>query len=229
MKNTIRKAVYSILTFLMDREWLVYILATKQEKELLGFKRDGYLNDIGWINSMTTQSVIDKDGNPLPWVTYPFIRFIDEKLNHNLDIFEFGSGNSTLFYAARVASVDSVENDKFWFEKIRNTVPQNTRLFFCHLEYGGEYGNFASTTDKPYDMIIVDGRDRVNCCKKSIAALKPGGVVVLDDSERTQYADGVDYLLQSGFKKIDFWGIAPMVNNHKSTTLFYRDNNCLGI
>jgi hypothetical protein len=229
MKNAIRKAIYSILTFLMGREWLLFLLSNQQERNLLGFKREGYLYDIGWVKSMTDQNVVGKDGRPLPWVTFPFIAFIDDRLKRDLEIFEYGSGNSTLYYAAKVASVDSVENDKYWYEKIKNTMPQNTKLFFCDLEYGGAYSKYAAETGKYYDMIIVDGRDRVNCCISSISSLKPGGVVVLDDSERKDYEAAPAFLLENGFKKIDFWGMAPMVSNHKCTTIFYRGNNCLGI
>ena len=42
---------------------------------------------------------IDKNSNPLPWVTYGFIDFISERLNKSIDVFEYGSGNSTLWYA----------------------------------------------------------------------------------------------------------------------------------
>lgn len=88
---------------------------------------------------------------------------------------------------------------------------------------------FPLTLNKKYHIIIIDGRDRVNCIKNSIKCLKPEGVIVLDDSERTQYLEGIRFLLNEGFKKIDFWGISPGLSYKKSTTIFYTENNCLGI
>ena len=213
----------------MKREKLINLLSDKEEKALIEFKKSGYLYDIGWINSLSTGTIINKDGSPLPWVTYPFIHFIDKRLQSSFDIFEFGSGNSTLYYADRVASVQCVENNEFWYDKIKSTMPINVQLYYCELVYGGEYCRYAATMSNKYDMIIVDGRDRVNCCINNLSALKPTGVVILDDSERKQYTAGIDFLTENGFKRLDFWGTAPTVNYLKCTTIFYRSNNCLGI
>ncbi len=227
--GAMKKVIYHILTSLIKREKLIAILSDKEEKELLAFKKGGYLYDIGWINSLSTGTIIDKEGKPLPWVTYPYIKFIEERLKNGFEIFEFGSGNSTLYYADKVAAVYSVENNEFWYDKIKTTMPSNVKLFYCELVYGGEYCQYATQTGNKYDMIIVDGRDRVNCCKNNLPALKSTGVIVLDDSERVQYAPGINFLIEKGFKRIDFWGTAPTVNYLKCTTVFYRDNNCLGI
>lgn len=231
MKSLLKKLLYKILITLMDREKLLFLITSKSntERELLGFKTGGYLHDIGWTNSIATSNIVDLTNDPLPWVTYPFIEFIGKRLQKDFDIFEFGSGNSTLYYSKHVASVDSVENDLFWFNKIKNEMPANANLFYQELVNGGDYSKYSLQTGKKYDMIVVDGRDRVNCCKESVNALKPTGVIILDDSERAEYSDGIGFLVENGFKKIDFWGIAPAVNYLKCTTLFYRDNNCLEI
>jgi len=229
LKKYVRKVIYNVLTLFMDREKLIFLLANDEEKTLLGFKRGGYLYDIGWTKSIITGNVTDASNNPLPWVTYPFIEFIAQRLTHTMDVFEFGSGNSTLYYAGRAASVYSVENDRLWFDKIKNTMPENVKLFYCELEDGGDYCKYAEKTDKKYDLVIVDGRDRVNCCINGIAALKPAGVIMLDDAERKEYNKGINFLGNNGFKRLDFWGTAPTINYLKCTTLFYKTNNCLGI
>jgi hypothetical protein len=225
----LRKLLYNLLTLFFNRQKLMFLLADKQERSLLGFKQAGYLYDIGWINTIDTEQIIDKDNAPLPWVTYPFISFIAGRLNINLQVFEFGSGNSTLYYSKRVSHVDSVENDNFWYEKIKNTMPGNVSLFYCELAEDGEYCRYTQRTNKAYDIIIVDGRDRVNCCLQSFNSLNAGGVLVLDDSEREEYTEAINFLTNRGFKRLDFWGLAPAVNYHKCTTIFYRPNNCLDI
>ena len=42
------------------------------------------------------------------------------------------------------------------------------------------------------DVIAVDGRDRVNCVKHAMPKLKPGGVLVLDDSHRPRYREAFE-------------------------------------
>ncbi len=229
MSAFLRKITYNLLTLFFNREKLLFLLANKKERALLGFKHNGYLHDIGWVNTISTDQIIDKNSQPLPWVTYPFISFIETRLNNQLKIFEYGSGNSTLYYSKHAGHVDSVENDSFWYQKIKDTMPGNVNLFYSELEEDGEYCRYIQQTNKAYDIVIVDGRDRVNCCLQSFNALSPAGVLVLDDSERQEYTEAVGFLTNRGFKKIDFWGLAPTVNYLKCTSIFYRPDNCLDI
>lgn len=211
------------------RKFIKVLSNFKLLKQLISMNESGYLYNIGWINSFKYRIPIDKDSNPLPWVTYGFMDFISDRLNITMDIFEFGAGNSTLWYADKVNTVTSVEHDNAWFEKIQENMPKNVNINYKKLKYDGEYSKFPNTLDNKFDIVIVDGRDRVNCMKNAIRSIKDNGVIVLDDSERQQYKDGIDFLLNHNFKKIDFWGISPGLFYKKNTTVFYKKNNCLGI
>jgi hypothetical protein len=193
----------------------------------LGFK--GYLADRGWFGAYKTKSAIDENGNAIPWVTYSFIDFIKDRINKSHDIFEFGSGNSTIFYAKLAGSVYSVEHDKDWFERSSKINLQNVKMIQCDLVPGGDYCKSAAPTGKKFHVIIVDGRDRVNCCKQAIQSLAEDGVVVLDDSERNEYAEAHVFLKANGFKYLPFSGMAPGVIISKYTSVFYKPNNCLNI
>ena len=197
-------------------------------KFLLGQYDSGYLNHIGWFESLENEKPTDKDMNPLPWVTYPFIEFIKNRLDGVDSLFEFGSGNSTLFYSKYVKSVDAVEHDIGWFEHVKSNMPSNVRLIYRELDYGENYCRAAS--EKKYDLIIIDGRDRSNCIYQSISSLNDNGCIILDDSERETYSEASKWLIdKQGFKKIDFWGISPGLFHLKNTTVFYKVDNVLGI
>lgn len=198
-------------------------------KVLLSLGIKGYLADKGWFDAYRTKSAIDQDGNPIAWVTYSFIDFIKDRINKEHDIFEFGSGNSTLFYARLAKSVYSVEHDKEWFEKSSGIRLPNVNMIHCDLTPGGDYSKSAGITGRKFHMIIVDGRDRVNCCKQAIHSLTADGVVVLDDSERAEYAEAHDFFKKNGFKYLPFSGIAPGVIISKYTSIFYKPDNCLDI
>ncbi len=198
-------------------------------KSILSFNHKGYLNDVGWFKAFDSKSPVDGEGNPIPWVTYSFIDFIKTRLNKQHAVFEFGSGNSTFFYAKYAGMVVSVEHDKDWYDKIVSTKPENSEMIFCELIRGGDYCKMPIKLEEKFDIIIVDGRDRVNCCEQAIGALSPNGVVVLDDSEREQYWKGVDFLTKNGFKHLSFSGISPGLFYRKSTSVFYKSDNCLGI
>ena len=206
-------------------------LITKPDrlKALLSYGHKGYLASIGWFTSFDNQQALDQNGDPLPWVTYSFIDFIKDRLSKDLKIFEFGSGSSTLYYAKRVKRVVSVEHDEAWYNKIVKSKPENAEMIFSKLERGGEYANKAVTVGEKFDIIIVDGRDRVNCCKNSIDALSPLGVIVLDDSERKEYDAARTFLTTAGFKELSFSGISPGLFYLKATSVFYKSENCLQI
>jgi hypothetical protein len=198
-------------------------------KVLLSLGIKGYLAEKGWFEAFRTKSAIDQDGNPIAWVTYSFIDFIKERISKDLDIFEFGSGNSTIFYAGLAKSVYAVEHDKEWFKKSSRIKLPNVNMIYCELTPGGDYSKSAGTTGKKFHMIIVDGRDRVNCCKQALHSLTENGVVVLDDSERAEYADAHAFFKANGFKHLPFSGMAPGAIVSKCTSVFYKANNSLDI
>lgn len=201
----------------------------KRLTALLSYGHKGYLATIGWFTAFDTHQAVDQSGNPIPWVTYSFIDFIKPRLTKELSIFEYGSGNSTLFYAKHVKNVVSVEHDEAWFNKIVKKKAANAEMIFTALEKGGEYSKKAVLLDQKFDVIIVDGRDRVNCCKNSIDALAPNGVLILDDSEREVYQEARSFLIEKGFRELPFTGISPGLFYNKATSVFYKADNCLGI
>lgn len=209
---------------------LINVLTSPRRlKMILSFNHKGYLNDIGWFRGFDSKSPVDGDGNPIPWVTYSFIDFIKERLKKQHSVFEFGSGNSTFFYAKYAGLVVSVEHDKEWYDKIVSTKPENSEMIFCELVRGGDYCHMPLKLEEKFDIIIVDGRDRVNCCKQAINAVTENGVIVLDDSERDFYHEGVVFLKSKGFKELSFSGISPGLFYRKSTSVFYKPANCLDI
>ena len=198
-------------------------------KLLCSLKHTGLLFDSGWWESRKRNLPVDRQGNPLPWLTYSFIYFISERLSKKMEIFEFGSGNSTLWYAEKVMHVASIEHDEKWYKKIKKMIPDNVEIYFQRLVYSEDYFNFPNAIGKKFDIIIIDGRNRVNCMKNSIHSLKDNGIIILDDSEREQYQQGINYLIQNEFKRIDFWGISPGCLYKKCTSVFYKNENCLKI
>ena len=189
----------------------------------------GYLHESGWVKSLETRLPVDGVGRPVPWMTLPFNDFIEKRLSATMAVFEYGCGNSTLFFAERVARVDSVEHDIEWVGRLRDKLPGNVHLSFVALEYGGAYAQAVCASGVKYDLVIVDGRDRVRSVVSCFPALSLRGCVVLDDSERLEYEGAVGALRNAGFKRLDFWGLAPGLTYRKCTSVFYRSNNCLGI
>src|SRR5215470_9498452 len=56
----------------------------------------------------------------VPWFSYAAIDFLDTFLKPNMTVCEYGSGGSTVFFARRVRSVFSIEDNSKWHELVRN-------------------------------------------------------------------------------------------------------------
>jgi hypothetical protein len=196
---------------------------------LFSLRRQGPLFEDGWFRSNREQSSIDASGEPLPWITYPAIEFIKRRVKPEMSIFEYGSGGSTRWWANLVSHVVSVEHDRQWFDRLSAVKCPNIQLFQIDLVCGGEYSKKIANYKNRFDIVVVDGEDRVNCIRNCLGALTESGVVIVDNSDRSQYAEGVAYLSEHGFRKIEFIGFCPIVNFKSETSIFYRSKNIFGI
>jgi precorrin-6B methylase 2 len=196
---------------------------------LYSLKRRGPLAEDGWFRSNRENASVDASGSPLPWMTYPAIEFIRKRVKPDMSVFEYGSGGSTIWWANQVREVISVEHDRAWFEKVAKNVGSRATVYQIDLVYGGEYSRAIQKFQNRFDVVVVDGRDRVNCVKNCLPALKPSGVVILDNSERPEYSEALTFLAVNGFKRIEFVGFYPIVNVKGETTIFYRSANRFGI
>ncbi len=188
-----------------------------------------HLKKSGWKKSVMQRLPLDMQGAELPWFTYAAIYFLDKRLQAHFRIFEYGSGNSTLWFSYRVKRVLSVEHDPLWYSKMKEKFATRPGIFYLHRElpaaYPAEIRNYSSA----FEVIVLDGRERVRCCMNSLDALTENGVFIWDNSDRPEYLAGYEFLLANGFKRIDFFGMGPLSTHSWCTSIFYRPLNCLGI
>ena len=95
---------------------------------------------------------IDIYGNPIPWMTYLAINFIEKRIKKEMTVFEYGCGNSTLWWAKRVKLVVSCEHDRQWYNNMKSKVPPNVELYQIDLQYGGEYSQKISAYKERFDI-----------------------------------------------------------------------------
>lgn len=213
------------MTFIKQR-----LLAAFSKTDLLALytlRKYGFLAQAGWFESYRTKRPIDAEGKPVPWMTYPCVSFLATRVASWMEVFEFGCGSSTLWWADRVSKVVCCEHDSTWYATMKSQVGQNVQLELRNLDQG--YASFIEQFPHRFHVVVVDGRDRVNCLKCSVGALTSNGVLVLDDSERSQYLPGIEFLLHHGFRRLDFEGPGPIVVDRSTTTIFYKRENCLNI
>jgi len=192
-------------------------------------RKSSYLHTTGWICSMKKGRPCKQNGTAIPWMNYAVIHFLEGRLKKNMHLFEFGSGYSTSYYANLVADVTSVEYDQQWLSFIKDKMPDNVQVIFKEKDVDNHYCRAINDSGKKYDIVVVDGRDRVNCVIQSINCLSEQGVIILDDSHRERYWQGINFAQEKGFRSISFQGLKPPSYGTYETTILYRDHNCLGI
>ena len=189
-----------------------------------------YITATGWLGSVKSRRPIERKGHPIPWVTYSALNFLTKHLPPRPRVFEFGSGHSTMWWSLRAEKLISVEHDRKWFDLMKGQLPEMVDYRFVELVEDGAYSRAALQSGAQFDVISVDGRDRVNCIKHSISTLSAHGVLILDNSDRLRYVPGIETLKASGFSRIEFIGNGAMNGKPWETSVFYRPNsNCLGL
>ena len=207
---------------------------------LYSLKVKGPLHDDGWFRSFEEHRPVDREGGPVPFMTYPAVEFLARRIRPEMTVFEYGCGASTLWWSRRVKQVHAAEHQRDWYERITAQAPPNVRIHYAplhglgQLDDGGgageeSYARLALEPGIPFSIVVIDGRLRVRCARHAVEALAPDGVIVWDNSDRVYYEPGYRFLEERGFRRLEFVGIPPGLNEKSETSVFYRPGNCLGI
>ena len=173
-----------------------------------------YLEISGWVLSMKAGKPVNERGQPIPWYSYPAIEFIEDKLHNTFNVFEYGMGQSSLWFSQRVNHVYSVEHDPIFFDTMKNQLTNNitARLAKDEAYYACEILKYS---DNFFDIIAIDGVNREQCTRLCYKKIKKDGFIIFDNADRETSDASLLFLASKGFKRIDFFGLAP------SLTYFY--------
>jgi hypothetical protein len=133
----------------------------------------------------------------LPWFSFGAIDFLDGWLRPDMTAYEYGSGGSTVFLARRVKTVVSIEDDSVWQHRVNGALIRMGKLAAITVitpvdSLGRNCPYVCALPTEPADIIIVDGvcrwpapsKVRQHCFERAERTVKPGGIIVLDDSWR---------------------------------------------
>jgi precorrin-6B methylase 2 len=159
-----------------------------------------------WLNSVIHRRSAFEDA--IPWLHFFAIDWLENYVDSSMKVFEWGSGGSTLFWSRHVQHVICVEHDRAWYERVLQTLERDgiKNVKLLHVPGGREkvdtpedllfvgegtrevfreYANWINDyPDEEFDIIVVDGMARLACLSNAIPKLRPGGVIVFDNSNR---------------------------------------------
>jgi len=174
----------------------------------------------------------------VPWWTYRAIDAVEAWLGGRpgpVRVFEYGSGASTLWLARRADEVHSVEHDRDFAElfaphlaghsqidlrvvppvEAEQPVVASAKEGCAGLDFAG-YLAAIDGVDGDFDLVVVDGRARAECLRRAVPRLRPGGIVVFDNSHRARYRPAI---AACGLVEQRLRGLTPTLPYPEQTSL----------
>jgi len=121
----------------------------------------------------------------LPWLSEDATNFLESVLNKNMTVCEFGGGGSTLWFAPRVKTVITFENNADWRDMIRQKAPDNVVLI------PSSHWDMITTCD----LLFIDGEPveyRADWLREAEGIASKW--IVLDNANRPEYVTERDGL-----------------------------------
>jgi hypothetical protein len=142
---------------------------------------------------------------------------VEEIIKKDMVVHEWGNGCSTPWVASRCKHLFAVDDDINWSNRARRLCAEMgiTNVdFSVYPELDVRYMEtiFWFSEMGGIDLAIVDGMNRVKCFEYAVKYVKPGGLIILDDSQRDEYKK----CFKQGLEMI--WN----VGDEQTTTLFRK-------
>jgi len=122
----------------------------------------------------------------VPWLHPAIVLYLDALIQPHWTVLEHGSGGSTRWFAKRAQHVVSVERDPAWQQVTESQVDGDVVRF-----YNGTPETLVAEMPGTFDLMLIDGArdERPAWCAVAGQLVRPGGIVVLDNSNRPEYTD----------------------------------------
>ena len=156
--------------------------------------------------------------NGEPWIVPESLTVLKSLIQPTWDVFEWGSGGSTVFWSRHCNLVVSIEHDANWRTRTTELLTRHgcKDNWLIHLVPGvpdatgqmhhlTSFRNYADSItklgDRPFDLIYVDGEAscRSWCLEYALPRVCRGGVLLLDNSN---WLEGHDF--GTGWERQDF-------------------------
>ena len=195
-----------------------------------------------------SRSLVFKDFLTLQLVNYLVIEFIIKKFSKNINVLEYGSGHFSKLIEGISNKITLVDCNPETHSIIKSSL-SSKNLYKCILiepepsqekiahffddpsafdsvdfigysleKYVGLINTFP---DSSIDLIIIAGRSRAACIAASVLKIKPGGMLILKNSERSRYLRKTLPLI-SNWERHDFFGRVSSHIHFEITTVFIR-------
>ena len=147
-------------------------------------------------------------------------------MTREAEVLETGSGASTIWFAERVKNVISWEDLTPWHYAITDIIKEKElKNIIINFRPKGYAKKDFLKFKKQFDLVLLDGTggasNRISAMRSGHKNVKPGGYLLVDDTHRQEeYGEGIEFLDNLGWEKIEFEGPDP--NGEEKMATVYR-------
>jgi predicted O-methyltransferase YrrM len=162
-----------------------------------------------------------------PWIVPAAVGWLGRRMRGEWSVLELGSGRSTVWFARRAGSVLSFEDNEYWHPRTKERLAEgglsNVDLRLRAVE--AFPAEVAALPDDSFDLVVVDFLEapavtRVDALEPAMEKVRPGGYLLLDDSDRPGYSEAFELL--SGWRFRRFTGVKDEWPEACETGIFRR-------
>jgi hypothetical protein len=178
---------------------------------------------MNWQQSRQEGKSLDLDG-PTPWWSYSCTSFLDQVVPTTSSVLEIGGGASTAWWASRGNSVTTLETDAHWASVQRQANQQYaSRTEVQEIPDLNPSTLIPLLAGKTFDVVVNDGSgNRSDLASVLSSSLASDGIFIWDNSDRPEYAQGMQDLVLAGFRPLHFFGLSPISAYASKTTIFSK-------
>jgi predicted O-methyltransferase YrrM len=135
-----------------------------------------------------------------PWIVPAATGWLRRRIRSDWRILELGSGRSTVWLGRRAGELLSIEDNPHWHARTAQRLGELDLGVELRLSPVEDLPKLvAGLPDDHFDLVIVDfleapGVTRIDCIRPARSKVRPGGRLLLDDSDRPGYAEAFELL-----------------------------------
>ncbi len=162
-----------------------------------------------------------------PWIVPQAIGWLGRRMRKDWEVVELGSGRSTLWLGRHAGRVIAYEDNPWWIGRAREMIHgsglENVEIRERPITaYADE---LAALADDSIDLLVIDflespEAERIDAVRAGMTKVRPGGLLLLDDSDRPSYAGA--YELLSDWRERRFTGVKDEWPEACETAIFRR-------
>lgn len=117
----------------------------------------------------------------------------------------------------------ALESSSEWIESVRELCTNHVDRLELQIVDFERPETIAPHVSGPFDVVVIDNEGpRTPLVPIATQLVGDGGLIILDNADRDEYAEAIVQLEAAGFSRLDFFGLVPINAFASVTALFTK-------